>query len=97
MVESSFELRVGDSVRFVLSGLQVIEHPFPLFLLGANVFCGGRKAPSWNYNGISLSTDPGTGTVSGTVRFRREAEMKRCRLHRLLRHRPPASQGVLVQ
>ena len=67
---------MGDSVRFMLSGLRVIEHPFPLFLLGANVFCGGRKAPSWNYNGISLSTDPGTGTVSGTIRFRREAEIE---------------------
>ena len=55
VVENSFELRVGDSIRFVLSGLQVIEHPFPLFLLGSNVFCGGRKAPSWNYEGISLN------------------------------------------
>ena len=49
VVESSFELRVGDSVRFALSGLQLIEQPFSLFLLGSNIFCGGRKAPSWNY------------------------------------------------
>ena len=55
VVENSFELRVGDSIRFVLSGLQVIEHQCPLFLLGSNVFCGGQKAPSWNYEGISLN------------------------------------------
>ena len=76
VVKSSFELRVGDSVRFVLSGLQVIEDLFPLFLLGAYILCGGWKAPSWNYKGISLSTDLGTGTVSRTVRFRRESEVE---------------------
>ena len=41
VVESSFELRVQDLVRFMLSALQVIKHPFPLFLLGADVLCGG--------------------------------------------------------
>ena len=46
IAENSFEMRVGDSVRFVLSGFQVIEHPFPLFLLGSDVLCGGWKAPS---------------------------------------------------
>ena len=28
VVKNSFELRVRDSARFVVSGLQVIEHPF---------------------------------------------------------------------
>ena len=91
VVENSFELRVWDSVKFVLSGLQVIEHSFPSFLLGTNVLCGGWKAPSWNYEGISLTTNLGTGTVSGTVRFRREAEVEKW-LHR---HRLQASQRLL--
>ena len=41
MVKDSFELRIGYSVRFVLSGLWVVEHSFPLFLLGGkNLFRG---------------------------------------------------------
>ena len=76
VVEKSFELSVGDSVKFVLSGLQVIEHPFPLFLLGANVLCGGWKVPSWNYEGISLTTNLGTSIVSGTVRFGCKVEVE---------------------
>ena len=76
LVENIFELRVGNSVRFVLSSLWVIEHPFPLFLLGSDVLCGGQKAPSWNYEGIYHTTNPGTGTVSGTVKFRHETEVE---------------------
>ena len=60
----------------MLSGLRVIKHPFPLFLLGADVLCVCRKAPSWNYEGISLTTNPGKRTVSETVRFRREVEVE---------------------
>ena len=41
VVEDGSELRGGYSVKFVLSGFQVIEHPFPIFFLGANIFCGG--------------------------------------------------------
>ena len=47
--KNSFVLRVGDSVKFVLSGLWVIKHLFPLFSLGTNVFCKGQKALSWKY------------------------------------------------
>ena len=72
VVENSFELRVLDLVGFVLSVLWVIKHPSPLLLLGANVFYVGWKVPSWNYKGISLTTNLDTGTVSRTVRFRHE-------------------------
>ena len=70
VVEDSFELRVGDSVRFVLGGLSMTKHLFPLLLLGADIFCGGHKVPSWNYEGISLTMNSGTGSVFGDVRFR---------------------------
>ena len=73
VVKNSFELGVGDSLKFVLSGLWVIEHPFPLFLLGANFFFGGWKVPSWNYEGIFLKTNSDTCTVSVSVKFRRKA------------------------
>ena len=45
VVDNSFEIRVGHSVKLVPSGLQMIEHPFTLLLLGANVFCRGEKHP----------------------------------------------------
>ena len=38
VVKNSFKLKVQDSVKFVLSDMQVIKHPFPLFFLGANIF-----------------------------------------------------------
>ena len=46
MVEGGFELKAGYLVKFVLNGLWVIEHPFSLFLLGADVIFRGRKIPS---------------------------------------------------
>ena len=33
------------------------------------MLCGGKKAPSWNYEGIDVTTDD-EGRVSGSVRFR---------------------------
>ena len=41
VVEEIFELRVGDSDKFVLSGLQVTVHPFALVLLGVDVLYKG--------------------------------------------------------
>ena len=55
--------------------MRVIDHPFPLFLIGADVLCGGRKAPSWNYEGISVSTSD-SGVVTGSVRFRSGAQVE---------------------
>ena len=48
--------------------MRVIEHPFPLFLIGADILCGGKKGSSWNYTGFKLSTKP-CGKVMGTVGF----------------------------
>ena len=40
VVEDTFKLRVGDSVKFVLSSSWGIEHQFPLILFGADIFFG---------------------------------------------------------
>ena len=69
VVEGSFCMRLGPNVSFTLTGMHIIDHPFVLFLLGADVLCGGRKAPSWNYEGIAVTTDD-EGRVSGSVQFR---------------------------
>ena len=69
VVEEPFELRVGEHVRFQLRGMRVIDHPFPLFLLGADILCGGRKPPGWNYEGVDVITGE-NGEVSGSIRFR---------------------------
>ena len=70
VVEDSFELRVRDPLRFVLTGLWVIDNPSSLFLLSSGILCGGCKAPNWNYVCISLITESGDSTISGFVRFR---------------------------
>ena len=36
-VEDPFELRLGDKVRFVITGLRILEHHHPLILLGVDV------------------------------------------------------------
>ena len=74
--KGNFELIVGNSIRFVPSGLQVIEHPFLLLLLSADIFCVGCKAPNWNYQGISFTTNSETGIVYSYIRFRRGSEVE---------------------
>ena len=71
VVERPFELRLGGQVKFTLTGMRVIEHPFPLFLIGADILCGGKKEGSWNYTGCRLKTMP-CGRVDGTVGFTRK-------------------------
>ena len=59
VVENSFELRVKDSLRYVLSGLQIIWNPFSLFLLSADILYRGNKVPSCNFERILLTTNSG--------------------------------------
>ena len=42
VVEQSFVMRLGEHVSFWLTRMRKIDHPFVLFLLGANILCGGR-------------------------------------------------------
>ena len=75
-VKDIFELRVGYSVRFMLNGLPVIEHPFSLFLLGADALCAGQKALSWNYKGMSLTANSRTGTLMGFAKLNRGSKFE---------------------
>ena len=68
VVEASFVIRLGEHVSFTLTGMRVIDHPFALFLLGADILCGGRMTPLWNYTCVSIVTSP-CGKVSGSVSF----------------------------
>ena len=52
VVEASFVLKLGEFVSFTLTGMRIIDHPFALFLLGADIMCGGHAKPSWNYTGV---------------------------------------------
>ena len=60
----------------MLSGLRMIEHPFPLFLLGVDVLCVGQEALSWKYKGITLTTNSGIRTSSDSVRFKHDSEVE---------------------
>ena len=44
-------------MAFTLTSMCVIEHPFVLFLMGADVMCGSREGPSWNYEGLTIHTE----------------------------------------
>ena len=68
VVESPFVMQLGERVAFTLTGMCVIEHPFALFLMGADVMCGGREGPTWNYEGLTIRTEK--GRVTGSVHFR---------------------------
>ena len=70
VVERPFELRLGSQVKFTLTGMRVIEHPFPVFLIRADILCGGKTGKSWNYTGFKLLAKP-CGKVVGTVGFAR--------------------------
>ena len=52
VVEASFVLKLGKHLSFTLTGMHIIDHPFALFLLGADIMCGGHAKPSWNYTGV---------------------------------------------
>ena len=57
IVENSFELKAGDSAKYVISGLQVIEHPFPCSCLVLISFVVGVKH---QVGTIRLSYSPAT-------------------------------------
>ena len=52
VVEASFVLKLGEFVSYTLTGMRIIDHPFALFLLWANIMCGGRSKPSWKYTAV---------------------------------------------
>ena len=54
-------------MAFVLTSMRVIEHPFALFLMAADVMCSSREWPSWNYKGLIIRTEK--GRVTGSVCF----------------------------
>ena len=76
VMEAGFEIWLGEHVSFTLTGMRVINHPFALFLLGADILYGGRKVPSWKYTGISIVTSP-CGKVSGSVSFHNSTKMEK--------------------
>ena len=40
------EVGLDERLAFTLTGMHVIEHPFMLFLMGADMMCSGREGPS---------------------------------------------------
>ena len=47
VVVDPFELKLGPKVAFVISGMRVLSHLMPLFLIGADVLCGGHSPPAF--------------------------------------------------
>ena len=76
VVVDPLELKLGPKVAFVISGMWVLSHPTSLFLIDADVLCGGRSPPSWNFSGVDITTEPATGEVQGAFRFTRGLNKK---------------------
>ena len=55
----------GTEVVVALPEIKVITHPKPLFLLGADVLCGGRKG--WNFRSVGVGSD-GQGLLTFAFR-----------------------------
>ena len=68
VVEQSFNMRLGEHMSSTLTGMRIIDHTFALFLLGADIMCGRRQAPSWKYMGIGILVG-NDSTVFGSVSF----------------------------
>ena len=64
-------LHFGTEVVVALPEIKVITHPEPLFLLGADVLCGGRKG--WNFRSVGVGSD-GQGFL--TFAFREDDDNK---------------------
>lgn len=75
-VEAPFELRLGERVKFTITGMRILEHPHPMVLLGSDVLCGGRAKPGWNYVGHEFYDNGG-----GCLRFKSGDDVEECALH----------------
>lgn len=60
--------------------MRVFDHPFPMVLLGADVLCGGRQPPGWNFVGSDFET-LASGEVKGALRFKCGEEVVSLPLH----------------
>ena len=69
-VEGRFCVQLTAGVSWELSGIRVVEHGCPLFLLGADVTRGGHVS-GWNFSGIRTHTT-GPGQVVGCLEFERD-------------------------
>lgn len=72
-------MKMGKDVTFSLKNVRVLEHPQPLFLLGADILRGGRMHPEWNFSGLTQKTVAG-GNVEGELRFERRGSEVACPL-----------------
>ena len=68
-VPSAVDIDLGEGVRFRVTGLHLIAHQMPLFLLGSDVLQGGRtERGAWNYAGKDRDTNS-DGTTVGGLKF----------------------------
>ena len=75
-LEDPFELHLGDKVRFIITGLRILEHPHPLVLLGVNALRHGCVPPGLNYIGRDFHEDGG-----GCLKFKSSETIEHCPLH----------------
>ena len=64
------------TVRFVITGLCILDYPHPLVLLGVDVLQREHVAPGWNYIGHDFHEDGG-----GYLKFKSGKTIEHYPLH----------------
>ena len=67
IVTTPLRLTLAKGVEFTLTGVRVVDHGAPLFLLGADVLRAGRVG-GWSLAGLRFHTT-GEGEVAGSLEF----------------------------
>lgn len=73
VVDGLIQLQLTPDVKFLIRNLKLIQHPYPLLLVGSDILSGGRPAGQWNYHGVLVDTSD-HGETSGRILFKRGQE-----------------------
>ena len=60
----------SKDVKFLVRRVKVVNHPYPLCLIGSNILCRGRATNEINFKGIAFET-PAPGKMQGYLNFTR--------------------------
>ena len=79
IVEGEAIVQLAPGVMFGIEGLRVIDHPYPLALLGADILSVDSTPGVYSYGGTDLGTDA-QGKPEGWICFKKDGQVTRERL-----------------
>lgn len=70
-------LRFSRDIEFLVRGVRIVTHPYPLCLIGSDILRGGRPGSEINFRGITFET-LAPGKVQGYLTFTRQGRAYSC-------------------